>query len=475
MTLDGNPGTVNAMTSEEPQADPVPREISTIATRAASLGLAGVVLCLALFSIFGAYTMQTQITRAEREESLHASYDQAIIAIHAEDSSVVEYVLSPATVRRTAMDAATNDVINAINDIEVHGTDADSVLAKEVLAAHDQFVVAAARLVSAVDRGDTAQALVIEVQEADPIFDIMHARITEEADKRANEASSAFAELRSTARWILIESPVVFALGFGLLFGLWRILEAAHRARRKTYHQIEQLSKLRSEFVSIVSHEFRTPLTGIQGFSEMMRDEDLTLPEMREYAGDINKDARRLARLITDMLDLDRMESGRMTLNSEPVDLNRIVTETAAQFRLSAADHPIELDLDQSLHSIMGDSDRLTQVITNLVSNAIKYSPAGGAVELRTTRAERTVLLSVRDHGMGIPAEHLEKIFDRYSRVETTETRAIQGTGLGLPIVRQIVQLSEGQVWATSQSGQGSVFFVELPLSQAASPAPLAA
>jgi signal transduction histidine kinase len=475
MTLVGIGGTVNGMTSEEPQADHVPREISTITTRAASLGLAGVVLCLALFSIFGAYTMQTQIARAEREESLGASYDRAIIAIRAEDSSVVEYVLSPTTLRRAAMDVATNDVFDAINDIEVHGSDADSQLAKEVLAAHDQYVVAATRLISAVDRGDTGQALLIEVNEADPIFDLMHARITEEAGKRANEASSAFAELRSTARWILIESPVVFALGFGLLFGLWRILEGAHRARRETYRQIEQLSKLRSEFVSIVSHEFRTPLTGIQGFSEMMRDEELTLPEMREYAGDINKDARRLARLITDMLDLDRMESGRMTLNSEPVDLNRIVTETAAQFRLSAADHPIELDLDQSLGSIMGDSDRLTQVITNLVSNAIKYSPAGGAVELRTTRAERTVLLTVRDHGMGIPAEHLEKVFDRYSRVETTETRAIQGTGLGLPIVRQIVQLSEGQVWATSQSGQGSVFYVELPLSEAATPAPLAA
>src|SRR4029077_9123726 len=360
MTLDGTSPTVNDMTFEDPEADHVPREISTMATRAASLGLAGVVLCLAVFSIYGAYTMQTQIARAEREESLRASYDQAILAIRVEDSSVVEYVLSPTTERRAAMSVATNVLIAAIDAIEVHGSDADSQLAKDVLAAHDQYVVASARLVSAVDRGDTAQALLIEINEADPVFDVMHARITDEADTRANEASSAFAELLSSSRWILIDSPVVFAIGFGLLFGLWRILEAAHRARRETYRQIEQLSKLRSEFVSIVSHEFRTPLTGIQGFSEMLRDEELTLPEMREFAGDINKDARRLARLITDMLDLDRMESGRMTLNSEPVDLNRIVTETAAQFRLSAADHPIELDLDQSLRSIKGDSDRLT-------------------------------------------------------------------------------------------------------------------
>ncbi len=196
---------------------------------------------------------------------------------------------------------------------------------------------------------------------------------------------------------------------------------------------------------------------------------------MREYAGDINKDARRLARLITDMLDLDRMESGQMTLNSEPVDLNRIVTDTAAQFRLSATDHPIELELDPSLHDLLGDSDRLTQIVTNLVSNAIKYSPAGGAIELRTEREEKTVTLTVTDHGMGIPAAQLEKIFDRYSRIETTETRVIQGTGLGLPIVRQILQLCDGKVWATSEPGHGSVFHVQLPLMEAATPAPLAA
>jgi signal transduction histidine kinase len=200
----------------------------------------------------------------------------------------------------------------------------------------------------------------------------------------------------------------------------------------------------------------------------MLRDDDLTMPQMREYAGDINKDARRLARLITDMLDLDRMESGRMTLNSEPVDLNQIVTETAAQFRLSAADHPIELDLDAGLRELVGDADRLTQVVTNLLSNAIKYSPSGGAVEVRTERSDGTVTLTVADHGMGIPTEQLEKIFDRYSRVETVETRNIQGTGLGLPIVRQIVQLCEGKVWATSEAGRGSVFHVQLPLADIA-------
>jgi two-component system sensor histidine kinase VicK len=124
---------------------------------------------------------------------------------------------------------------------------------------------------------------------------------------------------------------------------------------------------------------------------------------------------------------------------------------------------------------LMGDADRLTQVVTNLVSNAIKYSPSGGAVELRTERVGATVTLTVRDQGIGIPSEQLEKIFDRYSRVQTTATQGIQGTGLGLPIVRQIVQLCEGKVWATSEPGQGSVLHVQLPLLEAAAVAPIIA
>jgi two-component system sensor histidine kinase VicK len=184
--------------------------------------------------------------------------------------------------------------------------------------------------------------------------------------------------------------------------------------------------------------------------------------------GDINKDAQRLNRLINDMLDLDQLESGVITVNVESVDLNRILVDAAARFRPQAARHPIELDLDDGLPKLRGDMERLTQAVTNLLSNAIKYSPAGGAVELRTTREDRTVTLTVLDHGIGIPAAQLEKIFERYSRIETTATQGIQGTGLGLPIVRQIVQLYRGKVWATSEPGKGSVFHVQLPVEAAA-------
>jgi signal transduction histidine kinase len=434
-----------------------------------------VVVCLAAFSIFAAYTTRTQVDRAQHEEALHEIYGQAIAAIRAEESAEQEYLLGPSPQSQAALGEATNAMFNAINDFEARGGVEEARLAKDVLTFHDAYVRISARLIAAAAAGDAVEARRIDRDEADPIFDAMHERIAQTAEVHEAEAAAAFVALHNTARWVLVESPVVFTIGFALLLGLWRILDGYHRATRETYREIEQLSQLRSEFVSIVSHEFRTPLTGIQGFSEMMRDEDLTPAQNREYAGDINKDARRLARLITDMLDLDRMESGRMTLNSEPVDFNRIVAEAAAQFRLSAADHPIELDLDRRLPVMMGDADRLTQVVNNLVSNAMKYSPKGGAVELRTRRSEKTVTMTVRDHGMGIPVDHLEAIFDRYSRVLTSETRSVPGTGLGLPIVRQIVQLCEGRVWATSEAGQGSVFHVELPLVEATTFAPIAA
>jgi signal transduction histidine kinase len=237
----------------------------------------------------------------------------------------------------------------------------------------------------------------------------------------------------------------------------------AFERQRAAVAELERLNRAKSDFVSIVSHEFRTPLTGIQGFSEMMQSEDLTLDEMREYAGDINKDAHRLNRMINEMLDLDKMESGRMQLHREPVDLNAIVSEAVDRVRPNAPQHPVSVRLDPLVGEMSGDRDKLTQVIANLLNNAVKYSPKGGEIVVSTRLEGNTSHVVVRDHGMGIPNEALEAIFERYGRVESPATRHIQGTGLGLPIVRQIVQLHGGTVWAESTVGAGSVFHVILP------------
>jgi signal transduction histidine kinase len=246
----------------------------------------------------------------------------------------------------------------------------------------------------------------------------------------------------------------------------------AFEQQRRAVGELERLNRAKSDFVSIVSHEFRTPLTGIQGFSEMMANEDLTLEEMREYAGDINKDAQRLNRMINEMLDLDKMESGRMQLHREPVDLNAIVAETVDLVRPNAPGHRLRVTLDPAVGEVQGDRDKLTQVMTNLLNNAVKYSPNGGEVVVTTRVEGDAVHILVRDHGMGIPKEALQTIFERYGRIESKATRHIQGTGLGLPIVRQIVQLHGGTVWAESSVGEGSVFHVNLPRSESHVEAP---
>ncbi len=242
----------------------------------------------------------------------------------------------------------------------------------------------------------------------------------------------------------------------------------AFEQQRRAMEELERLNKAKSDFVSIVSHEFRTPLTGIQGFSEMMRDEDLTGDEVREYAGDINKDAQRLNRMISEMLDLDRMESGRMTLNREDVDLNALIAEAADHVRPTAPNQPITLKLDPDVPRVSCDRDKLTQVLRNLLSNAVKYSPNGGDIVITTRLEGQWIHAVVRDHGMGIPDEALETVFERYRRVESHATRFIQGTGLGLPICRQILQLHGGRIWAESVVGEGSYFHFTLPTAAVA-------
>jgi PAS domain S-box-containing protein len=227
---------------------------------------------------------------------------------------------------------------------------------------------------------------------------------------------------------------------------------------------LERLNRLKSEFVSLVSHEFRTALVGIQGFSEMIRDQDLEPADVKSFAGDINKDAERLNRMITDMLDLDRIEAGRMSLHLGAIDLNLILNEAAERARGTTHMHAVNTSLDPAVPAVRGDSDRLFQVVSNLLSNAIKYSPEGGEVLLSSHAEDGKAHVSVRDHGLGIAPENVSKLFGRYERFETSSKTKIMGTGLGLAITRQIVELHGGKIWVDSAVGAGSEFHFTIPI-----------
>jgi two-component system, sensor histidine kinase and response regulator len=225
---------------------------------------------------------------------------------------------------------------------------------------------------------------------------------------------------------------------------------------------LERLSNLKSEFMSMVSHEFRTALTGIQGYSELMSSEEVAPTEVKEFAGDINADAMRLNRMITEMLDLDRIESGRMTMRLERFDLNQVLRDAVDRTRMSTDKHTIALDLDGALPAIEGDRDRLTQVVTNLLSNAVKYSPNGGEIVVGSHVRESHVEVSVRDHGQGIPPEFTSRIFGRYERYDGGKNQPV-GTGLGLAIAQQIINLHKGRIWVEGAPTGGSTFRFALP------------
>jgi len=230
-----------------------------------------------------------------------------------------------------------------------------------------------------------------------------------------------------------------------------------------TNAELDRLNRTKSEFVSVVSHEFRTPLTSIQAFSELLRDESFPETQVREFAADINSEAERLTRLISDLLDLDRLESGQIAMQTDALDLNALVHDAVATAPPHGPQHEVRLDLDPDLPPVPGDRDKLVQVVLNLLSNALKYSPDGGVVTVGTRGEPGQAHLWVQDQGIGIAAADLETIFERYRRVASESTAAIQGTGLGLPIVRQIAELHGGRAWAESEPGVGSTFHVVLP------------
>jgi signal transduction histidine kinase len=225
---------------------------------------------------------------------------------------------------------------------------------------------------------------------------------------------------------------------------------------------LKRVNRLEEEGLSNASHEFRNALIGIQGYSELLLGEKVSSEDVRECAAEIQNEALRLNRLITNMLDLDRLESHRATLTLGLTDLNSILRSAADRGSAASASHTFALDLDGTLHPFIADSDRLTQVAANLVSNAVKYSPAGSEVRIVSRLSGGVIRASVSDQGHGIRPEDLARVFSRFERIATEK---VGGTGLGMPISKEIIELHHGKMWVESTFGTGSTFFFELPLN----------
>jgi PAS domain S-box-containing protein len=226
-----------------------------------------------------------------------------------------------------------------------------------------------------------------------------------------------------------------------------------------------EIDEVKSALISTVSHELRTPLTLIHGFAELLVLRDLPAERQRSSAVEILDASRRLARLIDDLLSVSRMESGRLVLDPRPLDLAAVVERILSPFRAMAAKHTLRTKLPANLPVVWGDPDKVEQILTNLVGNAIKYSPGGGEVLVTLDVDGDTVQVSVRDQGIGMSPRDMGQLFEKFYRVDREEVRRAGGTGLGLYITKRLVEMHGGRLWAESWPGVGSVFRFTLPTS----------
>jgi signal transduction histidine kinase/DNA-binding response OmpR family regulator len=224
----------------------------------------------------------------------------------------------------------------------------------------------------------------------------------------------------------------------------------------------QEVSRLKDEFVSLVSHELRTPMASILGFSELMLTRRLSEDKARLYVETIHKEAQRLSNLIGDFLDIQRMEAGRQVYNYTEIDLKLLLRPVLDLFTSERG--RIKSLLPDDLPFVRADPDRIVQTLTNLLGNAIKYSPNGGDILLRAhLNEENMVEVSVQDFGLGIPREAQAQLFNKFFRVDNSDRREIGGTGLGLAISREIVEAHGGKIWVESVLGKGSTFYFTLP------------
>lgn len=226
-----------------------------------------------------------------------------------------------------------------------------------------------------------------------------------------------------------------------------------------------RLARAREEFTSMISHEMRGPLTGIVGYAELLATGKMAPQQLQQCAQLILQESLRLANLLDHVLDIERLAAGTLPFRPGPVALAPLVAEVFKLYDLRSPRHRLVADLPADLPVLWADRNQLRQILENLISNAIKYSPAGGEVRVQARPAGKLVRISVSDQGLGIPAAALPNLFRRFYRVPGPERQAIGGTGLGLAIVKRMVEMHGGRIDVRSIPGKGSTFSFTIPVA----------
>jgi signal transduction histidine kinase len=235
--------------------------------------------------------------------------------------------------------------------------------------------------------------------------------------------------------------------------------------------ELRRLDELKSAFVSVAAHELRTPLAPIRGYVEVLLDEDVGRlnDDQRAYLETVERSARRLLTLTGNLLDVTRIEAGRVELVLQPTDLSALVKAVAVEYgrQFEGRAQQFTLLLPSDLPPALCDEARAAQIIGNLLSNASKYTPQGGQIVVTVRPAEEDgfIEVSVADNGVGIPVEDQPKLFDRFFRAKSAVLTRASGAGLGLYIVRSLIELHGGRIWFESELGKGSTFYVTFPIA----------
>jgi signal transduction histidine kinase len=240
----------------------------------------------------------------------------------------------------------------------------------------------------------------------------------------------------------------------------------------RTNLALYESNRLKSDFLATMSHELRTPLNSVLGFSELLASNTQLPDKLRRWAGNIQSSGKQLLALINDLLDLAKIEAGKMEVNVETVSLTDLVDGLLAMYRPQAEKKNIELRaaVEPLMPAAQQDAGKLRQILTNLVTNAIKFTPEGGRVVVRAEANGGDLILTVTDTGVGIAPEDQEVVFEKFRQAASPMTREHEGTGLGLSIVRELSKLLGGDVTLRSEVGRGSTFTVHVPLELTEAP-----
>lgn len=247
-----------------------------------------------------------------------------------------------------------------------------------------------------------------------------------------------------------------------------KLIKEINVSKEREIQKSKEIIKLKDEFVFIAAHELKTPVTIISGFIDIIKKySDNVVPELKENIEILSGACERLKNLLFDLLEISRAETGTLSINSTPIDINALITQITKEFSEKMGEKKItlKLKLDNKIKNVLADELKLTEVFNNLLTNAIKYNKENGQIEIRTSKKEQSLLVEVTDTGYGIPANEQPKVFSKFFRVISMATRNNEGTGLGLFITRMLVEKMGGSIGFKSEENKGSNFFFTLKIA----------